>query len=169
MSGIEPGNRVILHYRLQLEDGFIADSSGAEPLDFVLGDGTLEPGLEQHLLGLEPGAQREFAIAPGTVFPFPTKAAVQVLERSAFPEGMPLEPDMIYEFNTPAGDAVPGRIRSLEEGAVTVDFNHPLAGKAFRFLVEILAVDPDRDANGNAAADSGPTSDPGADAPAGRG
>lgn len=161
MSGIEPGSRVILHYRLQLDDGFIADSSGAEPLDFVLGDGTLESGLERHLLGLEPGAQREFAIAPGTVFPFPTKAAVQVLERSAFPEGMPIEPDMIYEFNTPAGDAVPGRIRSLEEDAVTVDFNHPLAGKAFRFLVEILAVDPERDSDADAGPDAGP--------PAGRG
>jgi FKBP-type peptidyl-prolyl cis-trans isomerase SlpA len=51
-----------------------------------------------------------------------------------------VEPGMIYEFTTPAGDAVPGRIRSLEEGAVTVDFNHPLAGQPFTFEVEILEV-----------------------------
>jgi FKBP-type peptidyl-prolyl cis-trans isomerase SlpA len=53
-----------------------------------------------------------------------------------------VEPGMIYEFTTPAGDAVPGRIRSLEEGAVTVDFNHPLAGQPFSFEVEILEVGP---------------------------
>jgi FKBP-type peptidyl-prolyl cis-trans isomerase SlpA len=140
MNVIAPGSRVVMHYSLQLESGYVADTSGDEPLDFVLGDGTLEPGLERHLVGLEAGARREFAIAPGTVFPFPTKAAVQVLERAAFPAEMPVEPGMIYEFTTPAGDAVPGRIRSLEEGAVTVDFNHPLAGQPFTFEVEILEV-----------------------------
>jgi len=143
MSVIAPGSRVRMHYSLQLENGFVADSSGNEPLEFVLGDGTLEPGLERHLLGLEPGMQREFAIAPGTVFPFADQGAVQAMERSAFPQGMPLEPGMIYEFNTPAGDAVPGRIVSLGEGNVTVDFNHPLAGQAFSFIVEILEIEDD--------------------------
>jgi FKBP-type peptidyl-prolyl cis-trans isomerase SlpA len=137
---IEAGSRVVMHYSLVLEGGFIADTSGNEPLDFAWGDGTLQPGLERHLLGLQAGEQREFAIAPGTVFPFPEKAAVQVLERSVFASDMPLEPGMIYEFNTPAGDAVPGRIRNVEEDTVTVDFNHPLAGQAFKFMVEILSV-----------------------------
>lgn len=143
MSVIASGTRVRMHYNLEFEDGFVADSSGDDPLEFVLGDGTLEPGLERHLLGLEAGEQREFAIAPGTVFPFPVKAAVQDLERAAFPENMPLESGMIYEFNTPAGDAVPGRIVSIAEDSVTVDFNHPLAGQAFRFIVEILEVGSD--------------------------
>lgn len=143
MTAIARGSRVRMHYSLQLESGFVADSSGNEPLDFVLGDATLEPGLERHLLGLEAGVQREFAIAPGTVFPFPVKAAVQELERAAFEPGMPLEPGMIYEFNTPAGDAVPGRIVSIGEDSVTVDFNHPLAGQAFSFIVEILEVGND--------------------------
>lgn len=140
MNAIAQGSRVIMHYSLQLDGGYVADSSGDEPLEFTLGDGTLEPGLERHLIGLDPGAKREIAIAPGTVFPFPTKAAVQVMERSAFSDDMPLEPGLIYEFNTPAGDIVPGRIRSLEEGGVTVDFNHPLAGRPFTFIVEILEV-----------------------------
>jgi FKBP-type peptidyl-prolyl cis-trans isomerase SlpA len=140
MSAIAPGSRVVMHYSLHLEGGFVADTSGDEPLDFVLGDGTLEPGLERHLIGLQPGGQREFAIAPGTVFPFSTKAAVQVLERSAFSRDMPLEPGLIFEFNTPAGDVVPGRIVSIEEDSVTVDFNHPLAGQPFTFVVEILEV-----------------------------
>jgi len=140
MNAIARGCRVRMHYSLQLEGGFVADSSGNEPLEFVLGGGTLGPGLERHLLGLQAGEQREFAIAPGTVFPFPVKAAVQDLERAAFPEGMPLEPGMIYEFNTPAGDAVPGRIVSIGEDSVTVDFNHPLAGQGFSFIVEILEV-----------------------------
>lgn len=144
MSQIAWGTRVRMHYSLQLEGGFVADSSGNEPLEFELGDGTLEPGLERHLLGLEAGVQREFAIAPGTVFPFPVKAAVQELERAAFPDSMPLEPGMIYEFNTPAGDAVPGRIVSIAEDSVTVDFNHPLAGQAFSFIVEILEIGKDR-------------------------
>ncbi|AHE97083.1 FKBP-type peptidyl-prolyl cis-trans isomerase [Thioalkalivibrio paradoxus] len=142
MTAVTPGSRVTLHYRLVLEQGFVADRSGDEPLEFVLGDGTLEPGLERHLIGLEAGERREIAIAPGTVFPFAVKAAVQVLERAAFPADMPLEPGMIYEFNTPAGDAVPGRIKAVESDAVTVDFNHPLAGQPFTFEVEIVSVEP---------------------------
>ncbi len=140
MSAIAPGTRVVMHYSLLLDSGYVADSSGDEPLEFMLGDGTLEPGLERHLVGLDSGAKREIAIAPGTVFPFPSKAAVQAVERSAFPEDMPLEAGLIYEFNTPAGDVVPGRILGLEEGSVTVDFNHPLAGQSFTFMVEILEV-----------------------------
>ncbi len=141
MTAITQGSRVRMHYSLQLEGGFVVDSSGNEPLEFVLGDGTLEAGLERHLLGLETGAQREFAIAPGSVFPFPDKSAVQEMERAAFPDGMPLESGMIYEFNTPAGDAIPGRIVDVGEGTVTVDFNHPLAGQPFLFIAEILDID----------------------------
>ncbi|AGA31883.1 FKBP-type peptidyl-prolyl cis-trans isomerase SlpA [Thioalkalivibrio nitratireducens DSM 14787] len=145
MTTIGEGSRVMLHYRLVLEQGFVADSSGDEPLEFVLGDGTLEPGLERHLIGLEAGTRKDIAIAPGTVFPFAVKAAVQVLDRSAFPSDMPLEPGMIYEFNTPAGDAVPGRIQAVEGDGVTVDFNHPLAGQPFTFEVEIVSVEPAAD------------------------
>jgi FKBP-type peptidyl-prolyl cis-trans isomerase SlpA len=146
MNAIDRGCRVVMHYTLTLQDGFVVDTTGAEPLDFTVGDGTLEPGLERHLLGLGPGVTEEFAIQPGTVFPFPVKAAVQELERAAFAEGMPIEPGMVYEFNTPAGDVVPGRILRVEGGTVTVDFNHPLAGKPFTFQVEILSIGPGPDA-----------------------
>ncbi len=138
---VGPGTRVTLHYSLQLEGGFVADSSGNEPMVFVLGDGSMAPSLERHLLGLSPGDHREFAIAPGTVFPFRSEAAVQWLERDIFPDARLPAPDCIHEFHTPAGDVVPGRIVSVGDEGVRVDFNHPLAGHSFLFLVEILEVE----------------------------
>lgn len=137
-GGLEPGSRVCMHYSLVLDNGYVADSSGNEPLEFVLGDGTLEPALEAHLIGLKPPQQREFAIAPGTVFPWPTEAAQQWLAADAFPAGQRIEPGLIFEFNTPAGDVVPGRILAVEGTQVHVDFNHPLAGRAFTFIVELI-------------------------------
>lgn len=138
---IAAGTRVTLHYSLQLDDGFVADSSGEEPMVFVLGDGSMAPSLERHLLGLSRGDQREFAIAPGAVFPFRSEAAVQWLERDVFPDGQLPEPDGIHEFHTPAGDVIPGRIVSIGDEGVRVDFNHPLSGRPFLFRVEILEVE----------------------------
>jgi len=135
---LEPGTLVRMHYSLILESGYVVDSSGAEPLEFVIGDGTLGPALEQHLLGLLPPLKREFAIAAGSVFPWPSEAAVQRLPTCSFPAEMRLEPGLIYEFNTPAGDGIAGRIVAVADGEVEVDFNHPLAGHAFTFLVELF-------------------------------
>lgn len=140
-SGIAYGSRVTLHYSIQLENGWVADSSGNEPLTFVLGDGTLDAALESHLLGLHAGERREFAIPQGAVFPWRSDSAILTMDRADFPQEMRLEPDLLYEFHTPAGDVTPGIIVRVDETTVTVDFNHPLAGHDFLFLVEILSIE----------------------------
>lgn len=140
MTTATKGAHVEIHYRLILENGFVADATGADPITLELGSGEILPGLEDLLVGLEPGDHREFAIEAGTMFPFREQAAVQQMPRSQFPENLPLEVDYIYEFDSPAGEAIPGRIEALDANSVTVDFNHPLAGQNFTFEVDVISV-----------------------------
>lgn len=140
MTTATPGTRVEMHYRLILPNGFVVDGSDDETITLEVGAGEIHPGLEELLIGLQPGDHREFAIEAGTVFPLRDNAAVQQMPRSQFPADMPLEPGHVYEFTSPGGDAVPGRIESVDDSSVTVDFNHPLAGQDFTFEVDVVSV-----------------------------
>lgn len=138
---IAPGRRVKLHYRITLEDGTVADSSfDDEPLEFVVGDGTLQQGLEQVLLGLTAGQRRRFELAPWEAFGYADPEAVQVLPRSQFPPQMALAPGSVVAFTTPGGEEIAGIVKALDAESVTVDFSHPLAGHDLVFEVEILEV-----------------------------
>jgi FKBP-type peptidyl-prolyl cis-trans isomerase SlpA len=140
MTTATKGAHVEIHYRLILDSGFVADATDEDPITLELGSGEILPGLEDLLVGLEPGDHREFAIEAGTMFPFRDPAAVQPMPRAQFPDNLPLEVDYIYEFDSPSGEAVPGRIEALDADSVTVDFNHPLAGQNFTFEVDVVSV-----------------------------
>lgn len=138
---IAPGRRVRLHYRITLEDGTVADSSfGGEPLEFLVGDGTLQQGLEQVLLGLAAGERRRFELAPWEAFGYADPEAVQVMPRADFPQDMALAPGSVVAFTTPGGEEIAGIVKALDAEQVTVDFSHPLAGHDIVFEVEILEV-----------------------------
>lgn len=139
---IEPGSRVRLQFSLRLEDGTEVDGTGdGEPLEFVMGDGSMASGLEMALLGMQAGDHETVVIGPDlSGFGARSDDAVQTLPRSDFPADMDLEPGLIVAFETPAGDEVPGAIRDVDEQHVTVDLNHPLAGHELTFEVEIREV-----------------------------
>lgn len=139
---ITPGSKISMHFTISLEDGTVAETTrdDNEPLEFVLGDGTMIQGLELALYGLKPGDKQTLTIEPRLAFGFPDPENVHTMPRSEFPEDMPLARGVIVEFNTPAGDEVPGTVLDVNEQGVKVDFNHPLAGHKITFEVEILSV-----------------------------
>jgi FKBP-type peptidyl-prolyl cis-trans isomerase SlpA len=140
---IERGSRVRMHYTLRLEDGTVADSTeGEQPIEFVMGDGTLIEGLERVLLGLAVGEEQSFEIDPFHGYGFADPNAVHVLARGDFPPDMDLSPGTIVGFDTPGGDELAGTVKRIEGEQVTVDFSHPLAGHTLSFNVRIVAVLP---------------------------
>lgn len=143
---IQPGSIVKLHYSITLEDGTVADSTQEdEPLDFVLGDGTMIEGLELALYGLKAGDEQTIQINPLNAFGFSDDENIHTLPRSEFNADMTLEPGLIMSFSTPAGDEIPGAIKEVSADEVVVDFNHPLADHEITFSVEILSVQPAAD------------------------
>lgn len=138
---IGPGVRVVLHIRVTLDDGMVAESTfDGEPVCFVVGDGTLIEGLERTLHGLRAGDRRHFRLGPEDAYGFSEPEAVHVLPRSDFPVNMELTPGLLIAFDTPSGESVPGMVLSVTDEGVEVDFNHPLAGRALDVEVEVLEI-----------------------------
>ncbi len=137
---IGPDSRVTLHFALKLDEGSVVDSTfDKQPATFKVGDGSLLPGFEHALYGLKAGDCRSIAIRPEQGFGQPNPQNVQVMPRGNF-EGMELAEGLLIIFSDAANAELPGIVRDFNEAEVTIDFNHPLAGKALTFDVEIIDV-----------------------------
>lgn len=135
-------SEVTLHYEIRLPDDRVVDSSfDDEPFTVTLGSGAFEPRLEEALLGLPLGEFTRILLTPEHAFGMPDPGNVHTMPRGRFPEDMPLEPQLVIEFDLPNGESVPGTVTAVTEEAVTVDFNHPLAGRNIQLIVQVLAVD----------------------------
>ncbi|MDG0978143.1 MAG: FKBP-type peptidyl-prolyl cis-trans isomerase [Halieaceae bacterium] len=138
---IGPGTRVNLNFALVLEDGSEIDNNfESDPVSFVFGDGNVLAGFEQKLVGLVAGDTKEIAVSPEDGFGQPNPNNVQEVKRSSFgPEELSL--GLVCSFADAAGGELPGVIIGLDESTVTVDFNHPLAGRTVIFKVAIHSVE----------------------------
>jgi FKBP-type peptidyl-prolyl cis-trans isomerase SlpA len=137
---IGTGSRVTLHFAIKLDDGAQVDSTfDKQPATFTVGDGSLLPGFEQTLFGLKSGDQRSFTIAPEQGFGQTNPQNVQVIARSQFAK-MELSEGLLIIFNDAANAELPGVVKAFDEERVTIDFNHPLAGKQLIFDVLIIQV-----------------------------
>ena len=147
MPLVEPGSFLTLHYRLSGAQGNdIVNTFGGPPATLSLGTGELSPALEQHLLGLDEGTHQTFELAPGEAFGDRQPDMVQWVARKLLNElGDPKEQYMagdVVQFPTPDGlGSYAGAAREVRaDGAVLFDFNHPLAGQAVRFEVQLIGV-----------------------------
>lgn len=139
---IGPERQVTLHFAIKLESGDVVDSTfDKNPATFKVGDGNLLPGFEQALYGLKAGDKRSIAIEPEHGFGQPNPQNVQVMPRGNF-EGMELSEGLLIIFNDAANAELPGVVKAFDDAQVTIDFNHPLAGKRLTFDVEIVDVQP---------------------------
>ena len=137
------GREVTLHFELALANGEIVDSNfDAKPATFRVGDGNLPAGFEQALFGLRPGDERSIVVAGEDAFGPSNPDNVQTFPRYRFPADLAMEEGLVINFTDSAGNEQAGVIRKFDAGKVTVDFNHPLAGRDIRFRVRILSVNP---------------------------
>lgn len=135
------GSQVTLHFRMTLPEGTEALSTfGEEPLCFTMGDNTFRGGFALSLYGLKAGDTQTLTLDPEQAFGYRDDALVHDMPRSDFDADAPLEEGQIMGFSTPTGDEAAGAIMAIGDEMVTVDFNHPLAGKDVIFHVEILEV-----------------------------
>lgn len=134
--------KVTLHFTLRLLSGEIIDSTRTRgPATFTVGDQSLLPGFERALLGLKAGDRRSAVIDARGGFGEHNADNVQVMDRSLFAVDVPLARGLMLWFADKKGE-LPGVITAFDGDKVTVDFNHPLAGRELGFEVEILDVEP---------------------------
>ena len=140
---VSEGTRIFLNFSLTLEDGSEVDTNfDSEPVNFVYGDGSLLPGFERLLLGMAAGQRNMFRVLPENAFGQPNENNVQCLPREQFAEDVALEIGLVFSFADAAGGEMPGMLIAFDENEVTVDFNHPLAGRNILFDVLVHRVEP---------------------------
>lgn len=148
-ESVQRESAVLVHFTLKLEDGSTAESTRAngKPALFRLGDGSLSAALEQALLGLKAGETKQFTLEPEDAFGGVSPDLIQYFSRRDFIDAGEPEVGAIMLFSGMGGSEMPGVIREISGDSITVDFNHPLAGRRIQFDVEVLEIDPALEAN----------------------
>jgi FKBP-type peptidyl-prolyl cis-trans isomerase SlpA len=153
LSQVHAASFLTMHYRLSGEDGAdIVNTFLEKPATLTLGTGSLAPALEAKLIGLEEGARLSFDMPAGSTFGDRNPELLQWVKRSLMTQlGDPLEAYQVgdvVQFPTPDGQgSYAGVVRELRMNASTqkpeaylFDFNHPLAGQAVTFEVQLIGV-----------------------------
>lgn len=139
---IHENSKVTLHFALRLEGGETVDSTfDKKPATLCIGDGNLPEGFEKHILGLSAGDRRTVRVNPEDAFGQVNPSNRQEFDTADFAQTGAVEVGMMVSFEDAAGSELPGVITDVGDEKVTVDFNHPLAGKALDFEVEILSIE----------------------------
>ena len=127
----------------------IVDSNkGAQPLEFVTGKGQIIPGLEKALEGMSEGESADILVKAEDAYGEVKPEAVQTLPIEQF-EGVDLKEGMTLYGQGEDGQTVQVVVKSFNDKEVTIDFNHPLAGKDLMFSVTVMS---ERDATDEEAA-----------------
>jgi FKBP-type peptidyl-prolyl cis-trans isomerase SlpA len=133
---------LVCHMNILLEDGSTAESTKAsgKPTRFNVGDGSLSPEFEKNIQTLDVGDKHSFTLGPKDAFGDVNPDAIHHMDRSRFPADMSLEAGVIVSFSGPGGSEIPGIIRDTAGDSITVDLNHPLAGREVTFELEVVKI-----------------------------
>ena len=146
MSTVEPGAFLTLHYRLSGPQGDVINTFGGPPATLSLGAGELSPAIEQRLIGLAEGARATFELPAGEAFGERSPDMIQWLARQDLDElGDPQERYAVgdvIQLPTPDGQGQFGAVVQAvrDDGALRLDFNHPLAGLPVTFEVQVIGI-----------------------------
>lgn len=141
MQKPQTGDTVRVHYNGTLEDGTQFDSShDAEPMEFSMGQGQLIAGFEAAVSGLTPGESCTVTLAPEDAYGEPDADMVQDVPRKLMPEGVELQAGMVLQGQSNEGRVDNFTVVSFTEETVTLDANHPLAGKSLTFEIELVEI-----------------------------
>jgi peptidylprolyl isomerase len=141
MTQAKAGDTVAIHYTGTLADGSQFDSSeGRDPLRFTLGSGQIIAGLDAAITGMSQGDKKSVTIAAAEAYGDHRPEAVQAVPRAQIPAEIPLEVGGGLQVQTPDGQTIPVTVASVTDEEVTLDANHPLAGKDLTFAVELVEI-----------------------------
>ncbi len=135
------GDTVRVHYKGTLDDGNEFDNSaGREPLEFRLGTGQVIAGFERTVDGMQLGETRTARLNVGDAYGTHRAELVVELPKEQFPEDASPKTGQQLELQQEDGQRIPVVITAVEDETVTLDANHPLAGEALTFEIELVEI-----------------------------
>jgi peptidylprolyl isomerase len=141
MTQAKPGDTVKVHYTGKFDDGTVFDSSiDHEPLEFTVGEGQVIPGFESAVIGMSTGETKSTHIPADQAYgPHRPEMVIEV-ERGMFPSEMAPQVDQQVQVRQSNGQTFIATITDVTEDNVTLDANHPLAGKDLNFDIQLVEV-----------------------------
>lgn len=141
MTQAKTGDTVRIHYTGVLSDGTQFDSNvGGEPLQFTLGSGEVINGLDSRIPGMAVGETATIAVAPDEAYGPRDPAKIQKVPRDRVPDDVNLQVGMQLGARTESGEQIAFTVVDLNDEELTIDANHPLAGKDLTFDVQLVDI-----------------------------
>ena len=141
MTQVKPGDTVRIHYTGTLADGSTFDSSaGRDPLEFTVGSGQIIPGLDIALPGMAVGDKKVVEVPCAQAYGEADPNARQAVPRAEIPADIPLDLGTQLQVQPPTGQVMQVVVAEVTDTEVTLDANHPLAGRDLTFAIELMDI-----------------------------
>ena len=131
---------VSMEYTLTVDGEVIDSSEGEGPLDFLAGHHNVITGLENEMMGMKLGQSRQVVLAPENGYGVYDAEAFSEVDRSEFPDDVPIKPGLEMHLTGDDGEPMYARVASVDGDRIRLDFNHPLAGKELHFSVKVVGL-----------------------------
>jgi peptidylprolyl isomerase len=139
MAQAKHGDTVKVHYTGKLEDGTVFDTSiNRDPLQFTIGEGQIIPGFEQAVVGMNPGESKTTKVPADKAYGPQHKERVLLARRNQFPVDLKPEVGQKLQIRRTDGQTSVVTVTDVSESSVTLDANHPLAGKDLTFDIQLI-------------------------------
>lgn len=141
MQQAKRGDKVRVHYTGSFEDGTVFDSSrGEDPLEFTVGGGQVIPGFEEAIVGMAPGDAKRELIAPDRGYGDRHEELVFQVGRDQLPPGSEVEAGDMLQIGFADGRTADVQVMRVDGESLTLDANHPLAGRTLVFDLELVSI-----------------------------
>jgi len=138
---VEKGNTIKVEYTGIFENGEVFDASEkhGEPLEFKAGEGMVVPGFDSAVIGMEVGEEKTVTLNPEEAYGPAHPQAIQKVPKDKFPAEA--KEGMMIGIPLPNGQQIPATITKIDDKEVTIDMNHPMAGKTLVFKIKIVSIE----------------------------
>jgi peptidylprolyl isomerase len=142
MQKAKQGDTVHVHYKGTLDDGSVFDTSeGKDPISFTLGDGEVIDGFESAIEGMSLGDKKTERFEPAQAYGDHRQELIFSVPKEQMPEGTEIEIGDMLQVGFPDGSNSAVTVAAVDNDSVKLDANHPLAGKALTFELELVGID----------------------------
>lgn len=140
---LKKGQKVKVEYEGKLEDGTLFDSSerAGKPLEFTIGEKMVIPGFEKGICEMKKGEEKEIKIECKDAYGERREDLLKKVPREQLPKGQEPKKGMVLGLQSPDGRQFPAMITEVNDKDITIDLNHPLAGKVLIFKVKLVDVE----------------------------
>jgi len=139
---VKKGDRIKVQYTGTLQDGTMFDKSKeGEPLEFTVGSGQIIPGFDKAVEGMKLNEEKKVTLKTEDAYGKRDETAIREFPKNSLPENFKPEKGMMLKLQDQTGRAIPGTVTDITENSITVDLNHPLAGKDLTFDIKVIGIE----------------------------